>query len=185
MALWGIKDGAESKPKYLTQADKNNTVAKPEGWVLKTTRGARKLEEVLVAMSSQTNLSTALAEATITGVWFNESTLARTDIGTVVVNWNENVDITAGATLVVTGSEDGAITATAAAQTGVNNGLFTFTVPATTQNLSIAGQTLQKVAGGAAIVKDTGTAVDSDIILATGDLLGSGGTGAYAVIAVA
>ena len=181
MALWGIKDGAESKPKYLTQADKNNTVAKPEGWVLKTTRGARKLEEVLVAMSSQTNLSTALGIATITGVWFNESTLAQGATGrTVVVNWNENVDITAGATLVVTGSVGGAITATAAAQTGVNNGLFTFTVPATTQNLSIGGQTLQS-----ATVKDTGTTVDSDIIFATGDLLGSGGTGAYAVIAVA
>jgi len=179
MALWGIKDGAESKPKYLTQADKNNTVAKPEGWVLKTTRGARKLEEVLVAMSSQTNLSTALGKATITGVWFNESTLARTDIGTVVVNWNENVDITAGATLVVTGSEDGAITATAAAQTGVNNGLFTFTVPETTQNLSIAAQTIT------ATLVDTGTAVVSDKEFATGDLLGSGGTGAYAVIAVA
>ena len=179
MALWGIKDGAESKPKYLTQADKNNTVAKPEGWVLKTTRGARKLEEVLVAMSSQTNLSTALAEATITGVWFNESTLAQGDPGTVVVNWNENVDITAGATLVVTGSVGGAITATAAAQTGVNNGLFTFTVPATTQNLSIAAQTIT------ATVVDTGTAVVSDKAFATGDLLGSGGTGAYAVIAVA
>jgi hypothetical protein len=180
MALWGIKDGAESKPKYLTQADKNNTVAKPEGWVLKTTRGARKLEEVLVAMSSQTNLSTALAEATITGVWFNESTLAQGATGrTVVVNWNENVDITAGATLVVTGSVGGAITATAAAQTGVNNGLFTFTVPATTQNLSIAAQTIT------ATVVDTGTAVVSDKAFATGDLLGSGGTGAYAVIAVA
>jgi hypothetical protein len=180
MALWGIKTGAESKPKYLTQADKNNTVAKPEGWVLKTTRGARKLEEVLVAMSSQTNLSTALAEATITGVWFNESTLAQGATGrTVVVNWNENVDITAGATLVVTGSVGGAITATAAAQTGVNNGLFTFTVPATTQNLSIAAQTIT------ATVVDTGTAVVSDKAFATGDLLGSGGTGAYAVIAVA
>jgi hypothetical protein len=180
MALWGIKTGAESKPKYLTQADKNNTVAKPEGWVLKTTRGARKLEEVLVAMSSQTNLSTALAEATITGVWFNESTLAQGATGrTVVVNWNENVDITAGATLVVTGSVGGAITATAAAQTGVNNGLFTFTVPATTQNLSIAAQTIT------ATVVDTGTAVVSDKAFETGDLLGSGGTGAYAVIAVA
>ena len=185
MALWGIKDGAESKPKYLTQADKNNTVAKPEGWVLKTTRGARKLEEVLVAMSSQTNLSTALAEATITGVWFNESTLAQGATGTVVVNWNENVDITVNSTLVVGATGGADVTATAAAQTGVNNGLFTFTVPGRTCTLSIAGQTLQKVGGGDAIVKDTGTAVVSDKAFVTGDLLGSGGTGAYAVIAVA
>ena len=180
MALWGIKDGAESKPKYLTQADKNNTVAKPEGWVLKTTRGARKLEEVLVAMSSQTNLSTALAEATITGVWFNESTLAQGATGTVVVNWNENVDITVNSTLVVGATGGADVTATAVAQTGVNNGLFTFTVPGRTCTLSIAGQTLQS-----ATVKDTGTAVVSDKAFVTGDLLGSGGTGAYAVIAVA
>ena len=180
MALWGIKDGAESKPKYLTQADKNNTVAKPEGWVLKTTRGARKLEEVLVAMSSQTNLSTALAEATITGVWFNESTLAQGATGrTVVVNWNENVDITAGATLVVGATGGADVTATAAAQTGVNNGLFTFTVPGRTCDLSIAAQTIT------ATLVDTGTVVVSDKEFATGDLLGSGGTGAYAVIAVA
>ena len=34
MALWGITDGSEAKPKYLNQEDKNNTVAKPHGWEL-------------------------------------------------------------------------------------------------------------------------------------------------------
>ena len=46
MALWGISDSDESKPKYLKQEDKNNCVAKEEGWVLKKTVGSRQLEEV-------------------------------------------------------------------------------------------------------------------------------------------
>ena len=50
MALWGITDGTESKPKYLKQEDKNNTIAKAEGWVLKKTVGSRNLEEILVAV---------------------------------------------------------------------------------------------------------------------------------------
>ena len=47
MALWGITSGTEDKPKYLKQEDKNNTVAKAEGWVLKKAVGSRNLEEIL------------------------------------------------------------------------------------------------------------------------------------------
>ena len=49
MALWGVSDSDESKPKYLSTADKKNCIAKPEGWVLKKTVGSRNLEEILVA----------------------------------------------------------------------------------------------------------------------------------------
>ena len=48
MALWGVSDSDESKPKYLSTADKKNCIAKPEGWVLKKTVGSRNLEEILV-----------------------------------------------------------------------------------------------------------------------------------------
>ena len=30
MALWGVSDSDESKPKYLSTADKKNCIAKPE-----------------------------------------------------------------------------------------------------------------------------------------------------------
>ena len=60
MALWGISTSDESKPKYLNQEDKNNCIAKPEGWVLKKTVGSRNLEEVLVAVGSNTDLGTTL-----------------------------------------------------------------------------------------------------------------------------
>ena len=49
MALWGVSDADESKPKYLSDADKKNCIAKSEGWVLKKTVGSRNLEEILVA----------------------------------------------------------------------------------------------------------------------------------------
>ena len=71
MPLWGITDGTEDKPKYLKQEDKNNTVAKPHGWELQIPVGSRTRTETLVAVGSQTNLSTALAEATISGVMFS------------------------------------------------------------------------------------------------------------------
>lgn len=178
MALWGITDGTESKPKYLKQEDKNNTVAKTEGWVLKKAVGSRNLEEILVAVGSATNLATAIAEATITGVWFKAASYAQGDTATVVVNWNENVDITNGATLVVTGSVTGSITATAAAQTGVNNGEFTFTVPSQAEDLSIGAGSITGT------IVDNGTSTASDKAFATGDRLGATGTGTYANITI-
>ena len=179
MALWGISDSDESKPKYLTQEDKNNCVAKEEGWVLKKTVGSRSMEEVLVAVSGGLNLATAVGNADITGIWFKDASYEQGDTGTVVVNYNENVDVTNGATLVVTGSVTGSITATAAAQTGVNNAEFTFTVPSQTEDLSIGAQTISGT------IEDAGTSTASDKVFVTGDRLGAGGTGTYADISVA
>ena len=101
MALWGVTDSDESRPKYLKQADKNNCVAKAEGWVLKKSDGSRNLEEVLVAVGSNTNLATALGNADITGVYFDSATYSQGDAGKVIVVYNENVDVTNGATLTV------------------------------------------------------------------------------------
>ena len=179
MVLWGVTDSDESRPKYLKQEDKNNCVGKPEGWVLKKSVGSRNLEEVLVAVGSQTNLSTALGNADIVGVYFKAASYNQADTGAVIVNYNENVDVTNGATLVVTGSVSGSITATAAAQTGVNSAEFTFTVPSQTENLSIGAQTISGT------IVDNGTSTASDKVFAVGDRLGGAGTGTYADISVA
>jgi len=181
MALWGITDGAESKPKYLKQEDKNNTIAKAEGWVLKKAVGSRNLEEVLVAVGSNTNLTTTLAEATIDAVYFTASSYAQGDSASVTVVYNELVNVTNGATLAVTGSVTGSITATAAAQTGVNQAVFSFTVPSQTESLSIGAQTISGT-----IVDSTGGAT-SDKTIAAGDVIDAGGagTGGTATIAVA
>ena len=181
MPLWGISSGSEDRPKYLKQEDKNNCVAKPEGWVLQKTVGSRNLEEVLVAVGSNTVLSTAIAEATIANVYFKASSYDQGDTGVVVVNYNEDVNVTNGATLVVTGSVTGAITATAAAQTGVNAAEFSFTVPSQTESLSIAGQTISGT-----IVDSAGGAA-SDKVFVAGDVIDAGGAGTdgTATIAVA
>ena len=64
MALWGVSDSDESKPKYLSTADKKNCIAKPEGWVLKKTVGSRNLEEILVATGA--DLAVGIGQADIT-----------------------------------------------------------------------------------------------------------------------
>lgn len=179
MALWGVTDADEAKPKYLKQEDKNNVVAKAEGWVLKKAVGSRNLEEVLVAVGSNTNLATALGNADITGVWFKEASYDQGDTATVVVNYNENVDVSNGATLVVTGSVTGAITATAAAHDAKNNIEFTFTVPSQAEDLSIGAQTISGT------IVDDGTSTASDKVFVVGDRLGAGGTGTYADITIA
>ena len=74
---------------------------KPHGWELQIPVGSRTRTETLVAVGSQTNLSTALAEATISAVHFDATTYAQGDTGKVVVVYNEQVDVTNGATLVV------------------------------------------------------------------------------------
>ena len=154
MALWGIVDGSEAKPKYLKQEDKNNTVAKPHGWELQIPVGSRTRTETLVAVGSKTNLSTALAEATISAVHFDATTYAQGDTGKVVVVYNEQVDVTNGATLTVTATGGANPTATAAAHDGKNKIEFSFTVPSRTCTLSIAAQsisgTIADDVGGAA-----------------------------------
>ena len=62
MALWGHTSGTESKPNWLSAAEKTNTSAKPYGWELKKIVGSRTLTETLVAWSSSA-LTTALGAA--------------------------------------------------------------------------------------------------------------------------
>jgi len=179
MALWGVTDSDESKPKYLKQEDKNNCVAKEEGWVLKKSVGSRELEEVLVAVSGATNLATALGNADITGVYFEAASYDQGDSANVIVVYNENVDVTNGATLTVGATGGSDVTATAAAHDGKNKISFAFTVPSRTCDLSIAAQTISGT------IVDDGTSTASDKAFVAGDLLGATGTGTYAVISVA
>jgi len=181
MPLWGISDGSEAKPKYLNQEDKNNTVAKPHGWELQKTVGSRTQTETLVAVGSKTVLSTALAEATISAVHFDATTYDQGDTGKVVVVYNEQVDVTNGATLVVGATGGSDATATAAAHDGKNKIEFSFTVPSRTCTLSIGAQTISGT-----IADDVGGAA-ADKVIAAGDVIDAGGagTGGTATIAVA
>ena len=83
MALWGVSDADESKPKYLSDADKKNCIAKPEGWVLKKTVGSRNLEEILVATGA--DLAVGIGQADITEIDFVSTAFDKSDGGTLSV----------------------------------------------------------------------------------------------------
>lgn len=184
MPLWGKSQSDESRPKWLREQDLpannlNTCFADERGWVI---RHANGFEEVIACIGGLGGAGSTdlLGNATIAGVFFKASTYARGNTGTVVVSYNEKVTVTSGATLVVTGSVSGAITATAAGQTGVQQAEFNFVVPSgSAQTLSIAAQTISGT------IVDLGTATASDKVFVAGDVQGAGGRGTTKTIAVA
>lgn len=146
--LWGIKSGNEDKPIWLTDAEKENTFATNGGWVLRHPSG---VDETLVAIA---NLKTKLGAASITEVKFGTGTYTEATTKTVRVTYNEKVTVTGNPTLVVTGTTAGAVTATYSSTAGQGNVLvFSFTVPAEPDTLSIGAQSIS-LAGGT--VTETG-----------------------------
>ncbi len=97
MALWGVSDADESKPKWLSDADKKNCVAKSEGWVLKKAVGSRNLTEILVATGA--DLSTGIGQADITNIDFVSTAFDKSDGGTLSVKVIFNEDVTVAGTL--------------------------------------------------------------------------------------
>ena len=185
MPLYGITDADESKPKWAVRGsavDQQNIFATAEGWVLRHYKNAAKTEywdEVLVAVDGLVGAggrgTDTLGNADITAVFFEETGYEGGATGTVVVIYNEQVDVTNGATLVVRNTTDSAnITATAAAQTGVNRVEFTFTAAATGKAHAVQAQTISGT------IVDTGTSTASDKVFVAGDVVGAGGSGSTA-----
>tara|TARA_B100000427_G_scaffold156299_1_gene129865 strand:+ start:1435 stop:2022 length:588 start_codon:yes stop_codon:yes gene_type:complete len=195
MPLWGKTTSDESKPKYLDNVNKNGLAedcfATEEGWVLRHYKGsdkntARYWDEVLVSiggLAGAGSTTEGLGAATITGVFFEQESLAQGATGTVVVVFNELVTVANSPTVVVTGSSTGAVTATYARGTGLNRLEFDFTVPSATETLSIAAQTIGTA--GSATIKDSGQTVDADLTIATGDVRGAGGSGTDKTLSIA
>ena len=188
MPLWGKTTSDESKPKYLTRGaashDPQNCFATNQGWVLRHYKNAAKTkfwDEVLVSIDGLVGAggsgTDTIGAATITAVFFEETSYAGGATGSVVVIYNEKVDVTNGATLVVTNTTDSAsITATAAAQTGTNRAEFTFTAAATGKVHTIGAQTISGT------IKDAGTNTASDKVFVLGDTIGAGGSGSTKTI---
>ena len=195
MPLWGKTTSDESKPKYLDNVNKNGLAedcfATEEGWVLRHYKGsdkntARYWDEVLVSiggLAGAGSTTEGLGAATITGVFFEQESLAQGATGTVVVVFNELVTVANSPTVVVTGSSTGAVTATYARGRGLNRLEFDFTVPSATETLSIAAQTIGTA--GSATIKDSGQTVDADLTIATGDVRGAGGSGTDKTLSIA
>jgi hypothetical protein len=193
MPLWGKTDADESKPKWLDRVNKNGLLedcfATEQGWILRHYKGydkatSRYWDEVIVALGGLggDGASDLLAAGDITAVFFEQEALAQTDTGTVVVIYNEQVDVTGSPTLVVTGDVTGAVTATYARGTGTNRLEFDFTVPSATETLSIGAQTIG-LAGGT--IYDKGSTDAADLAFVSGDVVGAGGSGTDYTLAIA
>ena len=174
MALWGHTSGTESKPNWLSEADKTNTSAKPHGWELKKIVGSRTLTEVLVAWSSS-GLTTALGAADITDIDWVSTAWDVSAGGTLSakVVFNEAVDVTGTPQLSVAnnGSGRGPHTLSYASGTGSNE--LTFSIAYGAANAAIAaGDVLSIGANAVALnggtIKDKGTSTVSTITSVAG-----------------
>ena len=187
MALWGVTDANEAKPKWAVQGgavDPSNIFATAEGWVLRHYKKGDQTEywdEVLVAVDGLVGAggrgTATLRNADISAVFFEGTTYEAAATGTVVVIYNEKVNVTAGATLVVTNTTDSAsITATYARGTGTNRVEFDFTCAAASKVHTIGAQTISGT------IVDAGTSTASDKVFVIGDTIGAGGSGSTKTI---
>jgi len=167
--LWGVKSGqSEMKPNWLTDKQKESTVATNAGWVLRHNSG---IEETLVAVA---NLKTKLGAASITEVKFGTGAFTAGTSKTVRVTYNEKVTVTGSPTLVVTGSVAGAITATYSSTAGTGNVLvFTFTVPVAPNVLSIGAQNIA-LAGGTITETGVTPTVNAEVAIRAAVAAGAG-----------
>jgi hypothetical protein len=195
MPLWGNSDADESKPKWLTDAEKKEVFANTSGWVVEAgsamtgNDNTSAAPEILVAIG---NLTTNIGAADVTEVeWI--TTAADKSAGftlSVRVRWNEAVTVTGNPTLAVTngnqgsGSGRGPHTLVYASGTGTNELVFSLAIAAanaaTNANdvLTVGAQTIA-LAGGT--IKDTadGTTVSARAIS------GAQGTAAGSITVVA
>ena len=188
MALWGVTDADEAKPKWAVRGsgvDPSNIFATADGWVLRHYKNAAKTaywDEILVAVDGLVDAggrgTATLGEADITAVFFEETGYAGGATGSVVVIYNEKVSVvTTGGTptLQVRNTTDSAnIAATYASGSGSNRLEFTFTAAATGKAHAIQAQTIALNSG---TMKDTVGAVNSDLVFVAGDVIGAGGSG--------
>ena len=196
MPLWGNSDADESKPKWLTDAQKKEVFANTSGWVVEagsTMTGndnTSAAPEILVAIG---NLTTNIGAADVTEVeWI--TTAADKSAGftlSVRVRYNEAVTVTGNPTLAVTngnqgsGSGRGPHTLVYASGTGTNELVFSLAIAAANAAtnaddvLTIGAQNIAKP-GGATIKDATGTASDSAVAISGGQ-----GTAAGSITVVA
>ena len=180
MPLWGATDADESKPKWLTTAQKKEVFADTTGWVVEggsTMTGNDNTSAAAEILCAIGGLTTKIGAADITGVeWI--TTAADKSAGftlSVRVRWNEAVTVTGNPTLAVTngnqgsGSGRGPHTLVYASGTGTNELVFSLAIAAanaaTNANdvLTVGAQTIA-LAGGT--IKDTadGTTVSARAI---------------------
>ena len=183
MALWGATDADESKPKWMTTAEKKEVLATTAGWVVEAgsamtgNDNTASTPEELVATG---NLTTSLGAATIDSVeWI--TTAADKSAGftlSIRVRYNEAVDVAvSNPTIAVTngnqgsGSGRGPHTLTYASGTGTNELVFSLVIAAANAAtnaddvLSIAAQSV--VLASSTTIKDAGTSTNAELAISS------------------
>ena len=191
MPLWGNTDADESKPKWLTTAQKKEVYANAEGWVVEAgsvmtgNDNTSADPEILVAIGG---LATNIGAADVTDVeWI--TTTADKSAGftlSVRVRYNEAVTVTGAPTIAVTngnqgtGTGRGPHTLVYASGTGTNELVFSLAIAAANAAtnaddvLTIGAQNILKP-GGATIKDTAGTASDSAVAISAGQGTAAGG----------
>ena len=196
MALWGITDTDESKPKWLTDAQKKEVFANASGWVVEggsAMTGSDNTAAQPEVLCCVKNLSTGIGAADITEVEMVTTTADKSDGFTISVRvrYNEPVNVTGSPTLAVTngnqgsGSGRGPHTLVYASGTGSNELIFSLAIAAANvatnadDVLTVGAQSIAKP-GGATIKDASGTASDAAVAIS-----GAQGTAAGSVTVTA
>ena len=196
MPLWGATDADESKPKWLTTAEKKEVFANTTGWVVEggsTMTGNDNTSAAPEILAAIGGLTTKIGAADVTEVeWI--TTTADKSAGftlSIRVRYNEAVTVTGSPTLAVTngnqgsGSGRGPHTLVYASGTGTNELVFSLAIAAAnaatnaSDVLVVGAQNILKPGG--ATIKDTadGTTVSAVAIS------GAQGTAAGSITVVA
>tara|TARA_Y100000768_G_C23840295_1_gene615823 strand:+ start:309 stop:890 length:582 start_codon:yes stop_codon:yes gene_type:complete len=188
MALWGITDADEAKPKWLTDAEKKEVFANNSGWVVEggssmTGNGNVDAQPEVLCCIGQ--LATGLGSADITQIEFITTAFDKSDGGNidVRVRFNEAVTVdTSGGTPTLTITNDTPsrnLTATYLSGTGKNELIFRKTIAAANAATN-AGDVLSIAANAMALasgtIKDTADGTTNATITNSGAIGTAAGT---------
>ena len=181
MALWGASDADESKPKWLTTAEKKTVFATTSGWVHEmwnADMGNDNTSAQVEVLACVGGLTTLLGAADITSLDMVTTAWDASAGGTfqVRVRWNEAVDVVesgSGLKIIITRSPDGGSAASHtlryASGTGTNELLFQLAiaggVAAADTVFSMVAQSVVKA--GSTSLKDAGTSTDSAVAISS------------------
>ena len=188
MALWGASDADESKPKWLTTAEKKTVFATTSGWVHEmwnADMGNDNTSAQVEVLACVGGLTTLLGAADITSLDMVTTAWDASAGGTfqVRVRWNEAVDVVesgSGLKIILTRTPDGGSAASHtlryASGTGTNELLFQLAiaggVAAADTVFSMAAQSVVKA--GSTSLKDAGTSTNSALVITAAQCTAAG-----------
>ena len=188
MALWGITDADEAKPKWLTDAEKKQVFANNSGWVVEggsTMTGNGNVDAQPEVLCCVPMLATGLGAADITQIEFITTAFDKSDGGNidVRVRFNEAVTVdTSGGTPTLTITNDTPsrnLTATYLSGTGKNELIFRKTIAAANAATN-AGDVLSIAANAMALasgtIKDTADGSTNATITSVASIGAAAGT---------